>query len=189
MAFESSLLISGGDSKVKIMKKIPLSGKNGVGKFALVDDEDYESINKHGWFMSGRGILSQYAVRGEWKKINGVAKNQRIYIHRVVMGLGNAREDKVFVDHKDGNTLDNRKENLRLCTRAENTRNLNRLRTNNKSGFRGVHFDKKINKWRVLITYNRKKYYFGSFIEKMDAVKRHEIEAKRMFGEFYSAIR
>lgn len=92
------------------------------GKVALVDDEDFEELNKYKWYVSTKG----YAVR------NSREGNKRIivYMHIVVFGDFGA-------DHKDRNKLNNQKDNLRPATRSQNMSN--RIFMNNATGYRGVY--------------------------------------------------
>jgi|ETNvirenome_2_60_1030617.scaffolds.fasta_scaffold51777_2 hypothetical protein len=117
------------------MKKIRLwKNKDELSdKCTLVDDEDYERIveakDKRGrpkkWYChNNAGACSDYAMSG----------SRRDSIHRLVMG----NPKGMCVDHINGDTLDNRKENLRVCTRSQNSQN-QRLKSHSKSGYKGVH--------------------------------------------------
>ena len=116
------------------MKKIRLwKNKDELSdKYALVDDEDYERIvetkDKRGkpkkWYCHNNNTSSDYAMSGD----------RRDSIHRLVMG--NPKE--MDVDHINGDTLDNRKENLRVCTTSQNSQN-KRLKSHSQSGYKGVH--------------------------------------------------
>src|SRR5579872_5430592 len=113
------------------MKRIQLSGhKKGTRVFgyALVDDEDFERINKYKWSFSG-----QYAGRS--KKING--KWRIIYMQKFIINTPKG----YVIDHINHNKLDNRKENLRICTQQQNTWN-SIVRSNNKSKEKGIFFFK-----------------------------------------------
>ena len=104
------------------MKEIELT----QGKRAIVDDADYQYLSKYNWSYD-----DGYASRGI--RMNG--KRKIILMHRFLMGLYFG--DKRVVDHINHNTLDNRRENLRICTKAENRRN-SRKSKNNTSSFKGV---------------------------------------------------
>lgn len=102
------------------MKYIPLHGKIlGKGKFAIVDDQDYEELSKYKWYLNGNGYVSRYV----WKKTN----NTRVQIHRQII----KPRKKQIVDHKNGNPLDNRRENLRICTKQQNS--FNKFKPKNRS--------------------------------------------------------
>ena len=106
------------------MREIPLTR----GKVALVDDEDYESIARHKWYYRiHKGCRIGYACRTDWS-----AKPRRMLrMHREIV---NAPAGSI-VDHLNGNGLDNRRCNLRICT---NGANIQRGRSRNATGFRGV---------------------------------------------------
>tara|TARA_A100001391_G_C5026728_1_gene267248 strand:+ start:118 stop:735 length:618 start_codon:yes stop_codon:yes gene_type:complete len=116
------------------MKKIRLwKSKDELSdKYALVDDEDYERIvetkDKRGkpkkWYCHNNNTSSDYAM----------SSNRRDSIHRLVMG----NPKGMCVDHINGDTLDNRKENLRVCTISQNSQN-KRLKSHSQSGYKGVH--------------------------------------------------
>jgi len=93
------------------MKTIPLT----QGKVALVDDGDFEIVNKYNWFFSPTGTgYAHHTVYMGYKK-----SPTAIQMHRLIM----APPEGMFVDHINHDTLDNRRQNLRLCTRTENLRN------------------------------------------------------------------
>jgi hypothetical protein len=97
--------------------------------------------------------------------------NKKLYLnHRVIYAIhfGDFPEPKMTVDHIDGNKLNNKIENLRLATYAQNLSN--KISYNNKSGAKGVLWNPKNQNWRVRINYQRKAYEIGSFTEFDDAV-------------------
>ena len=102
-----------------------------------------------------------------------------IYMHRVVMNTPDGME----TDHISMNTLDNRRENLRQCTRAENSANKKKYSTNT-SGYKGVTWHKAANKWRAQITINYKNHILGQFDKIEDAAKAYNEAAKNRLGEF-----
>jgi len=141
------------------MKTIPLTQR----KVALVDDEDYEELYKYKWYAKqgcGRQKTQKptyYAARSK----NG----KTIFMHRVIMNCLKGME----VDHINGETLDNRKANLRICTRADNTYNSrSRIAT---SSYKGVSFHKLTKKWQVQISYKQKKHHIGIFEHEVRAAK------------------
>ena len=87
------------------MKKIPLRGKYGKGKFALVDDEDFNYLNQFKWFAKKPFYGKQYAVRNLYIYVSkNKYKGSVIRMHREIMKATTGIE----VDHKDGNGLNNR---------------------------------------------------------------------------------
>jgi len=154
------------------MKKIPLT----KGKFAFVDDEDFESLNKWKWAYSSLG----YAKRTEY--LGGGRKNQKsrgFYMHRVILKTPKGFE----TDHINRNGIDNRKCNLRIVTRQQNGCN-RALQPNNTSGYRGVTWHKDRKKWMAQIKAKRKHYYLGLFNNKKDAARAYNSAAIRHFGKF-----
>lgn len=102
--------------------------------------------------------------------------------------IGKISSDKWCIDHINGNTLDNRKNNLRICTNRENTSNRTKLGTNNTSGILGVRFDNRRNKWYADIQYKGKCIFLGYFNIKEDAIKARIDAEKSYFKEFKSKI-
>lgn len=92
-------------------------------------------------------------------------------------------EDGFWVDHINGDTLDNRRSNLRLCTVSGN--NHNRMKSkNNTSGYKGVSWLKQNQKWRAYIKVNSKDKHLGCYLDKEDAARAYDKAAKEYFGEF-----
>ena len=110
------------------MKQIPLT----QGKFSIVDDEDFPLLSQFKWYAHlEHGYF--YATRASSRdKVTG--KQKVISMSRFIMNAPKG----MLVDHKNGDTLDNRRKNLRICTHAENGRN--RTKINNKHGFKGLKF-------------------------------------------------
>lgn len=126
------------------MKKIELV-KNTI--YTLVDDEDYKQYSSLKWVFDGG-----YCI--------GSMNNKKVLLHRLIM---NCPPD-MFVDHLNNNRLDNRKENPRICTHAENVRNVG-LRRNNTSGYIGVVYKKerKTKHWRARAKYKGKTLHIGYY--------------------------
>lgn len=154
------------------MKSIPLT----QGKFCLVSDDDYEELSKYKWYYKtwkGR----EYAER----VINLGGKFKNTPMHRIIVGAKPGEE----VDHRDGNGLNNCRENLRVCTHLENIRN-QKKRINNTSGYKGVIFEKQQTHkpWRARIKIRGKDIHLGLFARKEDAAKAYDKAALKFFGEF-----
>jgi hypothetical protein len=106
------------------------------------------------------------------------------YIHRLVAEAFIPNPDnKPFIDHIDNNPLNNNVNNLRWCTPQENSFNTS-LRKTSTSGYKGVSYDKKSDKWRAKIGFNNKIIHLGSFQTKEEAVKTRANKAKELYGEF-----
>ena len=140
------------------MKQIPLT----KGQFALVDDEDFDRLTAMGsWCINSHG----YAVRSKgYKKPDGRRGCITIFMHRVIMNTPAGMD----TDHGDTDRLNNQKYNLRVCTRSQNKMNTKK-RAGNKSGFKGVSWNKQRSKWESYISVNSKKKNLGLFNHKADA--------------------
>lgn len=121
--------------------KVPLS----QGRYALVDEDDFVRVTQWSWHFDGR-----YA--------RGYPASGKEYLHRYIM---QPKAGKV-VDHINGDKLDCRRENMRVCTQSLNAAN-SRSRRPNKHGLEGVYFDKNAKRWRAEICVNYKKIALGTF--------------------------
>jgi hypothetical protein len=144
-------------------------------RYAIIDPEDYERLTRYEWHFSQNKKKKYYAVRlAGWKNIS---------MHREII---NAPPGK-FVDHINGNGLDNRKKNLRFVTATENSRNCKKRSSPTTSKYKGVSKVKKNNKWRAYINTPKSKYnHLGYFHNEIDAAKAYDKAAKELFGEFAS---
>lgn len=133
------------------MKEIKLTR----GKYAIVDDDAFEELNKYKWYLSSIG----YAVRNLPRK-NGIQKKE--YLHRNILKC----ENDEIVDHIDRNKLNNLTSNLRKSNYSENRFN-SKISKNNTSGVTGLHFNKNLKKWEVRIG----KKYLGRYENKSSAIK------------------
>ena len=134
------------------------------GKIAKVSDQDFEQLSQKKWHFNKQGV----AFRKNGKSI---------YMHRFIMQPPKFME----VDHINGDILDNTRENLRICTHADNLRN-RRVNKNTRSGFKGVRPNG--SKWQGYIMFNGKFIALGQFDTKEDAAKAYNNVAKIYFGEF-----
>ena len=122
------------------------------GRFeVLIDIEDLPKIKKYYWGVKPDGNNKTKFY------IQSTLKGKRIHLHRHILGLNKFTLDS-YVDHINGNTLDNRKQNLRVCTHKENLQNL-KLSKRNKCGIRHISWCNSQQRWRVLV----KGMYLGSF--------------------------
>mgnify|MGYP001587102236 CR=1 FL=1 len=126
------------------MKPIKLT----QGKYAIVDDEDFEWLNQWKWCVN-----HDYAVRT-------VEKGKMIWMHKII----NKTPTGYLTDHINRNKLDNRKENLRTVTSSQNKINVG-LRKDNTSGYAGISWHKKIKKFYVRIKINQKNIDLGYYYD------------------------
>ena len=153
------------------MKKIILT----KDKVALVDDEDFERINQYKW-QASQNLTSEriwYAKRVS-KAISG--KQKTIKMHREIL----KDTEGLQVDHINGNGLDNRKVNLRLCTNQQNHFNRKLPNKNNKLGVKGVYIEGV--KFRARIKSNSKRINLGSFNVLGDADSAYRKAEEKYFG-------
>jgi len=152
------------------------------GYIVLIDEEDYEKVMKYTW-----QIATREAKKGLYYFYTDIYKNnkpKRIMLHRYLMDC--IPHDGKIVDHKNGKTLDNQKENLRFCSHGENMRN-SKKRRNNTSGYKGVTYYKSRNKWTATLMVNRKSIFLGYFTTPELAYKAY-CEAVEKYDPMYGRI-
>lgn len=147
------------------------------GQVAIVDDDDYEKLNKYKWYAS-KQFNTYYARRNESRK-NNCGKQKTIRMHDEIMNISKGQ----LVDHKDGNGLNNRKNNLRIATAAQNGANKGKF-SKASSKYKGVFWDKGANKWGSGVCFKGKKFHLGLHKNEIDAAKAYDVKAKELFGEF-----
>ncbi len=141
------------------------------GTFVIVDTNLLRILNIHKWHLSWTKGYERYAMRTE--------KRKAIYMHREIMNAPDGME----VDHINGNGLDNRRENLRLCTRAQNRMNSVK-RIGKSSTFKGVYWHKNCRKWRASLKLDGKEIHIGYFNTELEAAEAYDVEALYYFGNF-----
>jgi hypothetical protein len=152
------------------MKEIPLT----QGYVAIVDDQDFEVVNRHNWHARRNGNTA-YAITNIGK---GAARTS-MFMHRLILGLS---DPKVIVDHKNGCGVDNRRENIRICTPAENARNTRHFR--GESLYKGVKRGSSKRRWLARIMVNGERIDLGYFDTEEQAALAYNMAAKLYFGEF-----
>lgn len=141
------------------------------GAVALVDDSDLALVQCYSWAVSDSGPGHRYARAS----ING----RPVYMHRL---LAKPSQDEQ-VDHKNGDGLDNRRNNIRCCEKALNLSN-RRAASHNTSGYKGVSLHKPSGRWVANVTHKRVVYHLGYFSEKEEAAAAYNEAASRLHGEF-----
>lgn len=150
------------------MKTIPL----GHGKAAIVDDEDFEYLSQYRWFLQSTKEL--YVQRH-----NNEKKRGKIYMHREILRC----LPGVMIDHINGNSLDNRKCNLRAATNSQNMANQPKQKRN-LCRFKGICVDKKNGGWRAQISINGETKNLGHFLDDESAARAYNDAARKQFGEY-----
>lgn len=154
--------------------QIPLRG----GGFALVDAADYEGLAKWTWHAHvPTGKTKPYVRRHI--RIDG--RHLHVYMHRAILGL--SRGDRRQVDHRNGNTLDNQRANLRTATQSQNLHNAPANKSST-SGVKGVGWVKAKRKWRARIKVEGKRHSLGYFGTKEEAAAAYAKAAAEMLGDF-----
>lgn len=152
------------------MKEIKL---NNSDKVALVDDEDFDLVNRHHWHLNIRESGIEYAA------------NSVITMHRMIIGSPNFDDlyKKLTIDHKDRNALNNQKSNLRWATKAQNGCNARKKVAEASSQYKGVYFNKQNQRWccECRIGDVRK---CKSFKTEFEAAHGYDQLALEMHGEF-----
>ncbi len=137
---------------------------------AIVDDEDYGLVSEYSWRLFDNKRGHRYAQTTVGK--------DTIRMHRLILGLN--KGDQTMVDHKNGNGLDNRRENLRACNGAQNTANSRKKAS--VSGYRGVFQIRE--KWIARIGINGHTKYLGIYADPWMAARAYDQAALEHFGQF-----
>lgn len=153
------------------MKRIPLTR----GKFAIVDDEDFEWLSKKSWYAFFNGWIF-YAATNKSIKIDKTRKT--FLMHRIILNP----LAEMQIDHKNGNGLDNRRNNLRICIQEENNRN--KIGKSHSSIYKGVTWDKNRNCWKAAISKQNKIINLGRFKDEKEAAFAYNFMAVKLGGEF-----
>ena len=147
------------------MAKVRLAG----GQVATVDEQDIERVLMVKWHLSKRGLV-QGSVPG--------GKGKKCYLHRFILSA----PSHLQVDHINGDRLDNRRENLRLCTDGQNKRNIGK-RSNNTSGYKGVTTHN--GRYRATIVFHYRQVCCGHYRDTArEAARDYDYVARQLHGEF-----
>lgn len=141
------------------------------GKKTKVDDDDFDNLLKHKWYAAKRGY-GFYAQRR-------IYKHKTEQIHRIILKVKKSEE----VDHINGDTLDNRKKNLRIVNRSQNEWNRDKQK-NNSTGYKGVTYVKRDKLFIARIRVYNKLIYLGGFKDKKRAAEAYNEGAKKYHREY-----
>ena len=149
------------------MSFIPLT----QGKFAVVDESDVKMLSEWSWCVNAYGYARRaYRVGG---------KLTEMWMHRYILGAEPGKD----VDHINGDKLDNRRCNLRICTRSQNLMN-KRVSNSHTSRYKGVFWEKRHKRWVAKISCAGKQHYLGEYKDEWDAACSYNAKALELFGEF-----
>lgn len=151
------------------MKRILLT----QNKYTLVDDIDYDDLLQKKWSVLPTPSGKLYAITYN--------SGKAILMHRYLLKTPKGFDG----EHKNGDSLDNRRENLRNATRGQNIANA-KLNKRNTSGYKGVSFDKAKKKWKSKIVFNGKSISLGLFHSPQDAALAYKKAAQHYFGIYFN---
>lgn len=152
------------------MKEIKLT----QGKVASVDDEDFDWLNQWKWCASKK--------EGHWRAMRrdySCQPSRTIYMHRLILDP----PSHMGIDHHNGDSLDNRRSNLRACTHSQNAMN-SRKRRNCTSRYKGVYWHCRSRKWIASIKIHDRQQHLGCFDNELNAAAAYNQKACEYFGRF-----
>lgn len=142
-----------------------------VGEF-IIDAEDVNKVRNYKWRISHNHVVTGNKYKG---------KNNVKDLSWIILNIQNIQDN--VVDHINHNPFDNRKSNLRICKQNENTQNVS-IKNNNSSGFVGISYLKKRNKWNAEIKINYKKIHLGEYVDIKKAVYARMLAENFFFQDF-----
>jgi len=157
------------------VKTIPLTR----GQVALVDDQDYERLARFRWHYQP-GKKTGYAVRNVRVGPRKLDKKIQIRMHKEILQVSAGQQ----VDHRDGDGLNNQRDNLRASTNQQNQHNARKHQNGTASRFKGVSRAQKRDAWVARIRINGRIKYLGYFKDERDAARAYDSAAVEHFGEF-----
>lgn len=143
---------------------------SGAKKNGIIDEADAEKVLSHNWSINRQGYLA-YCI---WPK------NEMIRLHHFLIG----KNPDGYVDHINGNPLDNRRCNLRFVTPTQNSMNSRKTYSKRNSKYKGVGWSKTNKKWRAYITIQKKLTFLGHYNSEEEAAIAYNDAAAKHFGEF-----
>jgi hypothetical protein len=162
-----------------VVKRIPLGGKLGKGRFALVDDEDYELVSGYRWVLltprkGGKPPYTAYVQA----HVPGSGRGGRIILMHVLLMRQRG------VDHVNGDGLDNTRANLRLASRSQNGMN-QRKQAGTSSRYKGVSWHRRLGRWQAHITTTSQRcQHLGYFSDEETAARAYDTAAREAFGAY-----
>ena len=157
------------------MREILLYGKKAAGRVALVDDGDFELVSQYRWYVQEKHLPGQrpygpYAVTS-WRE---GSRMRNLRMHKLITGFD-------LTDHKNHNTLDNQRSNLRPASGRQSLAN---TRPFGKSKFKGVAWNKRLGKWQVSIRLETGRKYLGVFDNEIEAALVYDAEARTRYADY-----
>jgi hypothetical protein len=155
-----------------------LERKSGPPFVCVIDTPIYSLIKGFRWSAYRAAASKTYYAKTAVRKENGAQTT--LYMQQFI--FPEAEE----IDHKDGDGLNNRRENLRPATHSQNMSNRKKFKNKafKSSKFLGVHWREEVKKFRAYITLNRKRLNIGHFEDEIEAAKKYDEKAKEIFGDF-----
>lgn len=149
------------------------------GSRVLIDAADYPSVSAHHWRRdTPPNSTGTYAVMQESRKLAAGRTRRHTRLHRFLL----APPSTMSVDHVNGDGLDNRRANLRLCTKSQNAQNTRRVK--GRSAFKGVVWDCVRSKWSARLKVGERRLMLGNFATEAEAAAAYDRAAREHFGEF-----
>jgi hypothetical protein len=146
------------------------------GRQTIVSPEDFDLVAQHRWYGFFNTTSKRWYAYADIKNADG--KAERVYMHRLIMNAPRGLD----VDHANGNSLDNRRSNLRLASRSQNQANRPAPR-NNQTGFKGVQRGRS-GRYIARIQQCGKVKHIGTFTSKVEAAKAYDQHARVLYGVF-----